>query len=179
VVDDEPAAFDLCIYLAGAAFPVELGLVLFVYPEGVNVDNGEPAVELLSDLNADGFSVVVGEGVVGEQAVPNVLPPPRIKPPHRDHPGFGVVALRVRRPNPDHVGVEQGDEGVGVEVIPGVRFGVDDCLDFVEGELPGVHLDSMSIQRSVLPKECLVGQFSNFSFVIQSQSTVINFAPHN
>ena len=139
MVDDEPAAFDICIYLAGAAFPVELGLVLLVDPEGVDVDDGEPAVELLGGLDADGSSAVVGEGVVGEQAVPNVPPRPRIKPPHRHDPGFGVVALRVRRPNPDHVGVEQGNEGIGVEVVPGGRFGVDHGLDLVEGELSWVH----------------------------------------
>ncbi len=125
MVDDEPAAVDLCIYLAGAAGPVELGLVLFVDPEGVNDYNGEPAVELLGDFDADGFSAVVGEDVVGEQAVPNVLPTPRIKPSHRHDPGLGIVALSVRRPNPDHVGVEQGNEGVGVEVVPGGGFCVD------------------------------------------------------
>lgn len=139
MVDDEPATFDLCIYLAGAAFPVELGLVLLVDPEGVDVDDGESAVELFGDLDADGCSVVVGEGVVGEQAVPNVLPTSRIKPPHRQDPGFGIVALPVRRPNPDHVGVGQGDKGVGVEVVPGNGFGVDHCLDLVEGELSWVH----------------------------------------
>lgn len=60
---------------------------------------------------------------------------PRIKPPHRHNPGFGIVALRVRRPNPNHVGVEQGDKGVGVEVVPRVRFGIDHGLDLVEGGL--------------------------------------------
>lgn len=82
MVDDEPVAFDLCIYLAGAAGPVELGLVLLVDPEGVDIDDGEPAVELLGDFDADGCSAVVGEGVVGEQAVPNLLP----TPPHQTSP---------------------------------------------------------------------------------------------
>ncbi len=143
MVDDEPAALDLCIYLAGAAFPVELGLVLFVDPKGVDVDNGESAIELLGDFDADGFSAVVGEGVVGEQAVPNVLPTPRIKPPHRQDPGFGIVALPVRRPNPDHVGMEQGNEGIGVEVVPGVGFGVDLRLDFLVSALSWIHFGNV------------------------------------
>jgi hypothetical protein len=37
--------------------------------------------------------------------------------------------------------VEQGDQGVGVELVPGVRFGVDHCLDFVEGALSWVHFE--------------------------------------
>jgi len=31
--------------------------------------------------------------------------------------------------------VEQGDKGVGVEVVPRVRFGIDHGLDLVEGGL--------------------------------------------
>ena len=139
MADDEPAAFDLCIDLAGAAGPVELGLVLLVDPEGVDVDDGEPAVELVGDFDADGGSVVVGQGEVVEQAAPVGFPALRVEPPHRNDPGFGVVALRVRRPNPDHVGMEQGDKVVSVEVVPGRGLGVDHCLDLVEGELSWVH----------------------------------------
>lgn len=113
-MDEEPAVFDLNVNLAGAALPVEFGLVVFVDPEGVDVDDGEGSVELVGDFDADGGSVVVGQGEVLEQAVPVGFPTVGIEPAHRHDPGFGVVALRVRRPNPDHVGVEQGDEGVGV-----------------------------------------------------------------
>jgi hypothetical protein len=67
---EEPTLADLCVYLAGTAFPMERLFRDPIAPQCVNVNYGECAIALLGNCNAQRLALVVNEIVRLKERLP-------------------------------------------------------------------------------------------------------------
>jgi hypothetical protein len=133
VENQQPLVPDFGVTLAGPALPVKRLAGVAVTPQGINVDHRKSTVGLLRNRYEDRAPMVVNELIVAKEVFPDPYPPPPFIPTEREHPRFRVMAIRIGRPRPDRVRVEEGDEGLGVLVIPGVGLPIHHRLNLLFG----------------------------------------------
>jgi hypothetical protein len=130
VEDEAPLAGGFRVTLAGPTLPVGGLSVGASSPQRVHVHDGEGAVTLLGDHDPDGAPIVVHELVAAEEVLPTRFPSPAIEASLREHPRDRIVGPSVRRPGPDHVGMEELHESLRVLTVPRRGLAIDHRLDF-------------------------------------------------
>jgi len=119
----------LRVHFADAALPVEAFSGRLVPPEGIDVHHGERTVPLLGDLDPDRVALISDEIVSVEDVLPAFAPAIPVESSQDEDPVDRIMGISSRRPRPDHVRVDHGEEEIRILRVPASGFEIHQILD--------------------------------------------------
>jgi hypothetical protein len=119
----------LRVHLADAALPVKVFSDRLVPPESIDVDHGERPVPLLGDLDPDRVALIPDQIVSVEDVLPALTPAIPVESSQDEDSVDRIMGISGRRPRPDHVRVDHGEEEVRILCVPAGGFEIHQFLD--------------------------------------------------